>query len=1047
MISSLQSPNELRKRMQGLYNADEKSYTRYLAERTEVSQESKVRIYSLAKQIIERVRASKSATMIDAFMQQYGLSTEEGLALMCLAESLLRIPDDCTIDDMIRDKIARTTWNKHIGRSASIFVNVSTLALSIGAHMLREVDDSRWYGILGNLLKDMGEPVIRKTALQAIQVLGKHYVCGRTIEEAIAKSNENGSLCSFDVLGEAAQTRADADRYFASYMNVLETLGADPKAGAELESRHGISVKLSSLHPRYEFGQADYVLNDISSKLLELCQVAKKHNVRLTIDAEEARRLELSLMILDKVFSDSSLNGWEGLGFVIQAYQKRALAALDFVEDVAIRANRKMVLRLVKGAYWDYEIRNAQEMGLDGYPVFTRRAYTDVSYLACVQRVLSKPGTFYPCFATHNAYTLSFVLEMADKDHPGFEFQRLHGMAQGLYDYVTKEIAPNVRCRVYAPIGQHKELLPYLIRRLIENGANVSFVNMINDADIPAESLCADPLEKAKSFEYMPHPSIPLPSEMFPDGRINSTGVNTSDSLSMLALSEEVSAFDSTSWKAYPIIHGQDIEGGELYEVFSPASLSTKVGEVLFATAEHALQSVDAARSSFHRWSNTPVGERADILEHAADLLEKEGRGKFFSLLIREGGKVIPDAVAEIREAVDFLRYYARLARDQLTDPIKLPGPAGEENYLYFESRGTFVCISPWNFPLAIFLGPIAAALVTGNTVIAKPAEQTSLVAYEAVKLLYEAGVPTDVLHFLPGRGEVLGNALLSSPKIAGVAFTGSTETANIINQVIAGRSHDIIPLIAETGGINAMIVDSSALPEQVVGDVITSAFKSAGQRCSALRALFLQDEIADGVIELLLGAVAELRLGNPMSLSTDIGPVIDQQSLDMLNAYVEEMQKKKIKLLCKADIGYLHGGEEGYFFPPHIFEIESMSQLSREVFGPVLHVIRYKKPDLLNMLDDINSTGYGLTFSIQSRIQSSIDDITDRIGAGNVYVNRHQIGAVPGVQPFGGRGLSGTGPKAGGPYYLHRFLTEKAVTVNAAALGGSVSLVCLEDE
>lgn len=1046
MISPLQSPDELRKRMQGLYGADEKSYIRYLTERTEVSQESKVRIYSLAKQVIEKVRANKNTTMIDAFMQQYGLSTEEGVALMCLAESLLRIPDDCTIDDIIRDKITRTTWNKHIGRSASIFVNVSTLALSIGAHMLREVDDSRWYGILGNLLKDMGEPVIRKAALQAMQVLGKHYVCGHTIEEAIARSHEAGRLCSFDALGEAAKTRADADRYFTSYMNILEALGSDSKAGDDLESRHGISVKLSSLHPRYEFSQADYILKDISSKLLELCQVAKKYNVGLTIDAEEARRLELYLMVLDTVFSDSSLNGWEGLGCVIQAYQKRALAALDFVEDIAIRANRKMIVRLVKGAYWDYEIRNAQEMGLDGYPVFTRRAYTDVSYLACVQKLLSKPGTFYPCFATHNAYTLSFVLEMADKDHPGFEFQRLYGMGQGLYDYVTKEVAPNVRCRVYAPIGQHQELLPYLIRRLIENGANVSFVNMINDADIPAECLCADPLERATSFEYAPHPCIPLPSEMFPDGRINSAGVNTSDSLSMLALSEEVSAFDDTCWKACPIIGGQDIEEGELYEVFFPASLSTKVGEVLAATPEHALQSIEVARSSFYRWSNTPVEERAAILERAADLLEK-GRGKFFSLLIREGGKVISDAVAEIREAVDFLRYYAMLARDQLTNPIKLPGPAGEENYLYFESRGVFVCISPWNFPLAIFLGPIAAALVTGNTVIAKPAEQTSLVAYEAVKLLYEAGVPTDVLCFVPGRGEVLGNALLSSASIAGVVFTGSTETANIINQVVAGRGRDIIPLIAETGGINAMIVDSSALPEQVVEDVITSAFKSAGQRCSSLRVLFLQEEVADKTIEMLLGAVAELRLGNPMALSTDIGPVIDQQSFDMLTSYAEEMRKKKIKLLCRADISYLSGEEEGYFFPPHIFELESVSQLSREVFGPVLHVIRYKKPDLLGMLDDINSTGYGLTFAIQSRIQSSIDDITDRIGAGNVYVNRNQVGAVVGVQPFGGRGLSGTGPKAGGPHYLHRFLTEKTVTVNAAALGGSVSLVCLEDE
>ena len=1045
MISPLQSPSELRRRMQELYSTDEKSYIRYLTERTEISQDSKIRIYSLAKQIIEKVRAGKSSTIIDAFMQQYGLSTEEGVALMCLAESLLRIPDDCTVDGMIRDKVTRSAWNKHIGRSSSMFVNASTLALSIGSCMLKEIDDSRWYSVLGNLLKNMGEPIIRKAALQAMQVLGRHFVSGRTIEEAITRSHEQKRVCSFDVLGEAARTQEEADKYFTSYMHAIETLGSDPNAGAGLESRHGISVKLSALNPRYEFGQADYIMKDLSSKLLELCQAAKKYNIRLTVDAEEARRLELSLMVLDTVFSDNSLSGWEGLGLAVQAYQKRALSVIDFV-DIAIRANRKMVLRLVKGAYWDYEIKYAQELGLEGYPVFTRRAYTDVSYIACVQRILSKPNTFYPCFATHNAYTLSLVLEMADKGHPGFEFQRLYGMAQGLYDYVTKEVAPNVRCRVYAPIGQHQELLPYLIRRLLENGTNSSFVNMINDADISVEHLCADPLEKAKSLEYAPHPSIPLPSEMFPDGRVNSAGVNTSDSLAMLALSEEVGAFDNTCWKACPIIDGQDVEGGELYEVFSPASLSTKVGEVLFATEEHALQSVDVAHSAFRKWSSVSVDERAAILEHAADLLEKE-RGRFFSLLIREGGKVIPDAVAEIREAVDFLRYYAMLARNQLTDPVSLPGPAGEENYLYFESRGVFVCISPWNFPLAIFLGPVAAALVAGNTVVAKPAEQTSLVAYEAVKLLHRAGIPTDVLLFVPGRGEVLGATLLKNEKVSGVAFTGSTETANIINQAIAARGRDIIPLVAETGGINAMIVDSSALLEQVADDVIASAFKSAGQRCSSLRVLFLQEEIADRQIEKICGSAAELRLGNPMAISTDIGPVIDKQSFDMLNAYAAEMQKKQVKLLCKLDISYLSGEEEGYFFPPHIFEIESISQLEREVFGPVLHIVRYKKPDLQSVLDDINSTGYGLTFAVQSRIQSSIDDITDRIGAGNVYVNRNQVGAVVGVQPFGGRGLSGTGPKAGGPYYLHRFVTEKAVTVNTAALGGSVSLVCLEDE
>ena len=1044
MMSSLQLPNELRKRMQGLYNADEKSYVRYFTERAEVSPDSKVRVHNLSKQIIEKVRSGRSSTIIDAFMQEYGLSTEEGVALMCLAESLLRIPDECTIDDMIRDKIACTTWNKHIGSSSSIFVNASTIALCVGARILREVDDSRWYGVLGNMLKNMGEPIIRKAALQAMCVLGKHFVMGRDIEDAVARSNEAKQLCSFDLLGESARTMQDAEKYFSAYLGAVEVIGKTT-FGDDISSRHGISVKLSALHPRYEFGQIDHVLDDISGKLIELCQVAKKHNIGVLIDAEEARRLEASLIILEKVFFDKSLDNWEGLGLAVQAYQKRALGVLDIVEDMAVRANKKMMVRLVKGAYWDYEIKNAQELGLEGYPVFTRRAYTDVSYFTCVQKILSKPNTFFPCFATHNAHTLSSVLEAADKDHPGFEFQRLHGMAQGLYSHVTGEVAPNIKCRVYAPVGSYQDLLPYLIRRLLENGTNSSFVNMINDSDVPAEQLAVDPLEKAQKFEYLPHPKIPLPVDLFSseEKRRNSLGLNISDSLAMSVLNEEVKAYSDMNFRATPIINGEDVEGDTPIEIFSPADLSNKVGEVSFATAAQVELSLNIAQGAFGRWSATSVEERAQILDDAADLLEKE-RGKFFALLIQEGGKVISDVIAEIREAVDFLRYYAMLARKDLIDPIKLPGPSGEENYMYFESRGVFVCISPWNFPLAIFLGPIAAALVTGNTVIAKPAEQTSLVAYEAVKLLYKAGIPGDVLHFLPGRGEVIGKPLLSNKQISGVVFTGSTETANVINNTLAQRNHDIIPFIAETGGINAMIVDSSALLEQVCDDVINSAFKSAGQRCSSLRILLLQEEIANRQIDIICGAIETLRLGNPMLLSTDIGPVIDQQSFDMLSSYVEKMSERGAKFLHKPEIPPV---SEGYYFPPHIIEVNSVSDVEREVFGPILHILRYKKTDLKDILDAVNSTGYGLTFAIQSRIQSNIDDITNKINAGNVYVNRNQVGAVVGVQPFGGRGLSGTGPKAGGPFYLHRFVTEKTVSVNATALGGNVALVCLEEE
>ncbi|SCV65368.1 Bifunctional protein PutA [Anaplasma phagocytophilum] len=744
------------------------------------------------------------------------------------------------------------------------------------------------------------------------------------------------------------------------------------------------------------------------------------------------------------MFLDKSLDGWEGLGLAVQAYQKRALGVLDIVEDIAIRANRKMVVRLVKGAYWDYEIKNAQELGLDGYPVFTRRAYTDTSYFACVQRILSKPNTFYPCFATHNAYTLASVLESADKDHPGFEFQRLHGMAQGLYSYVTGEVAPSVKCRVYAPVGSYQDLLPYLIRRLLENGTNSSFVNKINDVDVPAEQLLVDPLEKAKSFEYCPHPSIPLPIDMFGKDRVNSVGLNTSDSLAMSVLNEEVQAFTNVTRKATPIINGEDVEGAAPIEFFSPGDFSCKVGEVSYATPEQVKEAFTVAHGAYAEWSALSVEERATILESAADLLEKE-RGKFVALLMLEGGKVISDIMAEIREAVDFLRYYAMVARKDIAGTIKLPGPSGEENYMYFESRGVFVCISPWNFPLAIFLGPIAAALVAGNTVIAKPSEQTSLVAYEAVKLFFRAGLPSGALQFLPGEGSALGEVLINNEHVAGVAFTGSTDTANIINRTLAKRNRDIVPIIAETGGINAMIVDSSALLEQVCDDVITSAFRSAGQRCSALRVLLLQEEIADRQIEIICGALKELRLGNPMLLSSDVGPVIDQQSYDMLCEYVKGMEEKGAKLLYKLDIGSL--SEVGHYFPPHIFEVGSVSEVAKEVFGPILHIVRYKKSDLVSILEEINKTGYGLTFSVQSRIQSNIDLIVDKIRTGNVYVNRNQIGAVVGVQPFGGSGLSGTGPKAGGPFYLHRFVTEKTVTVNTTALGGNVALVCLEEE
>ncbi|WDM84849.1 bifunctional proline dehydrogenase/L-glutamate gamma-semialdehyde dehydrogenase PutA [Ehrlichia sp. JZT12] len=1044
MISALQAPNEIRRRMQMLYRVEENSYARYLTEKTEISQDSKIRIYTIAKQIIEKIRVDKNLGIIDAFMQEYGLSNDEGIALMCLAESLLRIPDDCTINDLIKDKLANSMWSNHLGGSSSMFVNAATWGLFIGGRVLKEnSDNARWFSTVNNLLKTMGEPIIRRAVQQAMYILGKHFIKGRDITEALDNRKER-ELYSFDILGEAAKTKKDAEKYFSEYMKAIDSIGRSKgeNATGSLVDYDEISVKISALHNRYEFSQIDEVLDGIVGKLLEICELAKRYNIRVCIDAEEASRLEISLMILEKLRFSDSLDGWEGLGLAVQAYQKRAFSVLDFVEDIAVKSHHKIMVRLVKGAYWDYEIKNTQELGLSSYPVFTRKVYTDVSYLACANKILSKPNTFYPCFATHNAYTLAAILEMADKDHPGFEFQRLHGMGASLYEYVTQELAANIKCRVYAPVGSYQDLLPYLIRRLLENGANSSFINQLNDSNVTLEQLIEDPLEKAKTLEYLPHPNIPLPKDIFGPNRVNSAGIDITDSITLVNFNEDMKDYQTCKFRAVSIINGEELEN-DFIEVLSPANSEDVVGDVSFANPKQALSALDIAYDAFKGWSNIPVSTRAAMLEKAADLIE-ENRVKLIMLLIREGGKVISDAIAEIREAVDFLRYYAVIGKEELEKSQKLPGPVGEDNYLYFRSRGVFLCISPWNFPLAIFIGPIAAALVTGNSVIAKPAEQTSIVAYEAVKLLYDAGVPKEVLHLLLGDGKELGEVLLKNEKIGGVAFTGSTDTARIINQSIAEKEGSIIPFIAETGGLNTMITDTSALVEQVTNDVITSAFKSAGQRCSALRVLFVQEEVADKQIEMICGAMEDLVVGDPMLLKTDIGPVIDKASQEMLIAHANRMSQEG-KLLCKVKID--ESCENGYFFPPCAYEIESISQLKKEVFGPILHIIRYKKGELHRILGEINSTGYGLTFAVQSRVQSNIDNIIDNVNVGNVYVNRNQVGAVVGVQPFGGQGLSGTGPKAGGPYYLHRFLTEKVVSINTTALGGNTSLMCLNDQ
>ncbi|WCR58773.1 MAG: Bifunctional protein PutA [Wolbachia endosymbiont of Ctenocephalides felis wCfeF] len=1046
MISSIQEPNELRKRLQGFYRTDEKSCVRYLVEKAELSADSKNRIYNIAKQVVEKIKGNK-LDIIDSFMQQYSLSNDEGIALMCLAESLLRIPDDYTIDELIKDKIANQEWSKHLGRSSSLFVNASTWSLMIGSSILRtSEEDPRFYHAISRLLKNLGEPVIRKAVKQAMLMLGKHFIVGENIEEALesVKSDDHGKfLCSFDMLGEAARTAENAEEYFNSYMHSIKAIGESTDTNDCFRS-HGISIKLSALHPRYEFCQFGNIAEELKTKVLELCHEAKKYNISLCIDAEESARLEMSLVLFEQLRLDESLSEWEGLGLAVQAYQKRALSVLDFVEDVAIRSKHKIMVRLVKGAYWDSEIKHTQELGLSGYPVFTRKSYTDVCYLACAQKLLSKASHFYPCFGTHNAYTFATIIELADKNHPGFEFQRLHGMGKGLYDYVMSELATSINCRIYAPVGKHSDLLPYLIRRLLENGANSSFVHQINDSNVKIEELVSDPLEKAKSLEYEPHPSIPLPQDIFGEERKNSLGMDISDSVTVSQFANDIKEFSEKKWQVGPIINGESLfDSTKFTEVVNPAHLENVIGEVSNTTGDQVLNALEIAHNAFAKWQNVSAEERAKHLERAADLLEERMKELVYILIV-EAGKILSDAIAEVREAVDFLRYYAMIAKNELNNWKRLPGPTGEDNFIFFEGRGVFLCISPWNFPLAIFIGQIAAALASGNSVLAKPAEQTPIIAYEAIKILHEAGIPKDALHLIPGNGRYLGETLIPDNRISGVAFTGSTKTAQIINRMLASRDGPIVPFIAETGGLNAMIVDSSALLEQVTVDVLVSAFRSAGQRCSALRVLFIQEDIAEKQIKMICDAVQELKIGDPIQLSTDIGPVIDKASIDMLNKHTEKMSRDKdSSLLSKVPMNT--NSHNGYFFPPYIYEIQKISQLKQEVFGPILHIIRFNKSQLNEVISDINDTGYGLTFSLQSRIQNQIDLISKKISVGNVYINRNQVGAAVGVQPFGGRGLSGTGPKAGGPHYLQRFSTEKVVSVNTTAFGGNTTLMCLD--
>ncbi|MBV8889036.1 MAG: bifunctional proline dehydrogenase/L-glutamate gamma-semialdehyde dehydrogenase PutA [Alphaproteobacteria bacterium] len=1031
----------LRAAIREAYRRDETESDARILAAAEIPIAARKRIAATARRLVEAVRRERHGKGgIDAFLNEYALSSQEGVALMCLAEALLRIPDTDTIDRLIRDKIGPADWQRHLGHSGSIFVNASTWALMLTGRLLRDDNALDWHGIWHRLAARSGEPVIRQAVLAAMRILGRQFVMGRTIEEALARAEaaeHRGYRHSYDMLGEAARTATDAEHYRQAYEGAITAIGAAARGRAITEAP-GISVKLSALHPRYELAQRERVLAELRPRLLSLARQAADAGIGFTIDAEEADRLDLSLDLIEALALAPKLAGWDGLGLAVQAYQKRALPLIDWLADLAARGRRRLMVRLVKGAYWDSEIKRTQERGLDAYPVYTRKVATDVSYLAAVRRMLAAGKAFYPQFATHNAHTVAAVLELAG-DRTDWEFQRLHGMGEALYEQI---VGPAGRpCRLYAPVGSHENLLAYLVRRLLENGANTSFVNRIIDERAPIEEIIADPIARLDALPDKPHPDIPLPIDLYRPERRNSQGIDLSDPRALAQLREELEQALTRPWSAAPIVGGIEMAG--LTEpVLDPSDRRRQVGTVANAAAATLECALRLAADTAPDWNRVRAEARAAALERAADRYEAN-RAELMAMIIREGGRTIPDALGELREAADFLRYYAAQARADFAAPQRLPGPTGERNEISLHGRGVFACISPWNFPLSIFTGQVAAALAAGNAVIAKPAEQTPLIAAAAVRHLHAAGIPADVLHLLPGTGDAVGAPLVADTRIAGVAFTGSTETAQHINLALARRSGPIVPLIAETGGQNAMIVDSSALPEQVVSDVLSSAFDSAGQRCSALRLLYVQDDIADRLLPMLAGSMAELRIGDPALLATDIGPVIDRAARDALEQHAVRMTRDGALLYqCRMPAGTEHGT----FFAPRAFLIDSARRLRDEVFGPILHIVRWPADRLDGVLNEIAATGYGLTLGIHSRIGATVSRIRERLGIGNIYVNRNIIGAVVGAQPFGGEGLSGTGPKAGGPRYLYRFATERTVSTDTTASGGNATLLSLHE-
>lgn len=1027
-----------------------------LIERAVYTDDERRRTAEIARRIVQDARADQAQHGgIDAFMREYGLSSEEGIILMCLAEALLRIPDAETADAFIAEKIAHGNWDRHRGHSDSLFVNASTWGLMLTGRLVKLKDSQSANAIdaLKRLVARSGEPLIRQAIRQAVKLLGEQFVLGRTIEDAIARAKsyeQKGYRISYDMLGEAARSEADAERYFQRYVAAIECVGlaVGPLHAVNVEAivpRPSISVKLSALHPRYEAGQDERLLKELLPRLNALVHHAMARGLGITVDAEEQDRLEPTLRMFGEAFINPAIGTWNGLGIAVQAYGRRAIPVLRWLRRLAEERGKRIPVRLVKGAYWDSEIKWAQERGLADYPVFTRKRNTDVSYLACMRLMLTYPHQFASQFATHNAHTIAAAMIAAG--HTPFEFQRLHGMGEGIYEKIIQGNGPGTAaanpCRIYAPVGDHEDLLGYLVRRLLENGANTSFVNRLASDEMPIARIIRDPVEEAereRAGGAEPQKSIVKPRDVFWPERRNSSGLPLDNSAIRATLLSEMTAALAASYETAAIVSGTVQTGTGLSSlVLCPHDRSQRLATVRNATESQIDASLAAATQAAHGWDRLGGPARAKILDNAADLMERD-RSKLMAVLVREAGRTIPNALAEVREAADFLRYYAFQARKHFTEPASLTSTTGETSTIEWRARGPFACIAPWNFPLAIFVGQVAAALAAGNPVLAKPAGQTPVIGYLTVRLLHEAGVPPTVLHLLPGGGDV-GAALVKDQRIKGVAFTGSNETAWAIQKTLADRRGPIVPFIAETGGLNAMIADSSALPEQVVRDAVRSAFDSAGQRCSAARVLFLQDDIAAKTMSMLTGAIAALKIGDPLAFDTDIGPVIDEPSQDALESHKLRMQEQARELI---DLPLPPSVRSGTYVSPACYEIDRLSLLDREVFGPILHVIRFPRGGLGKVIEAVNATGYGLTLGLHSRIEAVAEQVARHARVGNLYVNRNQVGAVPGVQPFGGEGLSGSGPKAGGPSYVQRFATERVRTTDITATGGNVQLLTL---